>query len=100
MTILDAGVRGIATALRDGSTTAVALAEAMLARIELRNGGEPSHDGAPEAINAWEHLDPGATLADAAAADRRLADGDPSLLLGIPIGVKALYAVAGQPQTA
>jgi aspartyl-tRNA(Asn)/glutamyl-tRNA(Gln) amidotransferase subunit A len=98
--LIDAGMPAIAAALRAGTTTAVALAEAVLARIEARNGGLPTFDGAPDALNAWEHLDPRTTLEQAHAADRRIAEGDPSILLGIPIGVKALYAVAGQPQTA
>lgn len=98
--LIDAGIRPIATALRARETTAIALAEAALGRIAERNGGPPSFDGDPAAVNAWEHLDPSATLAQAAEADRRVAAGDPSPLLGVPTGVKALYAVAGQPLTA
>ena len=98
--VLDSGIRGIAAALRDGTTTAVGLAEEVLARVEARNGGAPSFDGAPGAINAWVSLDPRTTLAQAAEADRRIAAGDPSPLLGVPVAVKDLIAVAGQPLTA
>jgi len=98
--LIDSGIRGIAAALREGSASAVGLAEAVFARIEERNGGAPSHDGAPDAVNAWSDLDRSVALAQAAEADRRIAAGDPSLLAGVPVGVKALYAVAGQPLTA
>lgn len=97
---LDLGLAETGRRLRDGSLTALALAESFLARVEERNGGAPSFDGAPDAINAWSHLDPGATLAHAREADVRLAGGDPSPLCGIPVAVKDLYAVAGQPLTA
>lgn len=97
---LDLSIPAVAASLRDGSLTATALAEAMLARIEERNGGPVSFDGGPDAINAWSHVDPDATLAQAASADRRLAAGDPSPVCGVPIALKDLFAVAGQPLTA
>ena len=98
--LIDSGVRGISAALRDGTATAVGLAEAVIERIESRNGGAPSFDGSPDAINAWVSLAPDVTLAQATEADRRLAAGDPSPLLGVPVGVKDLIAVGGQPLTA
>lgn len=98
--LIDVGIRRIAAALRDGSANAVGLTEAVFDRIDARNGGAPSHDGAPDAVNAWSDLDRSAALAQAAGADARIAAGDASLLVGIPVGVKALYAVAGQPLTA
>lgn len=97
---LDAGIDVLSTRLRTGELTATNLAQAVLDRIDERNGGDPSHDGAPDAINAWVHVDPETTLRQAAAADRRLAAGDASPLCGIPIAVKDLFAVAGQPLTA
>jgi len=96
---LDLSIRELAGRLRDG-LRAVELVEAVLGRIAERNGGEPTFDGDPDAVNAWVHLDPAAARAAAAEADRRLAAGDPSPLLGIPVGVKDLFAVAGQPLTA
>lgn len=98
--LIDAGVGSIAAALRNGTASAVGIAQAVIERVESRNGGAPSFDGAPEAINAWVSLAPDVTLAQAAEADRRLAAGDPSPLLGIPVGVKDLIGVAGQPLTA
>jgi len=97
--LLDSGIRAIGQALRDGRASAVGLAEAVLARVEERNGGAPTFDGAPNAINAWVSLDPDTTLAQATAADRRIAAGDDSPLLGVPVAVKDLIAVAGQPLT-
>lgn len=98
--LIDSGIRSIAAALREGSATALGLAEAVFDRIDERNGGAPSHDGGPQAVNAWSDLDRSTALAQAAEADIRIAGGDPSFLAGVPVGVKALYAVAGQPLTA
>jgi aspartyl-tRNA(Asn)/glutamyl-tRNA(Gln) amidotransferase subunit A len=97
---LDLGIRPLASALRDGSLSARELTALALTRIEERNGGAPSFDGAPDAINAWASLDPEGAQRAAEAADARIAAGDESLLLGIPVGVKDLYAVAGRPLTA
>jgi aspartyl-tRNA(Asn)/glutamyl-tRNA(Gln) amidotransferase subunit A len=98
----DLGVLAAARELRARRLSAVELAEAVLARIEARNGGPPSFDGAPDAVNAWARLYPDEARAMARAADERLArEGqDAPLLCGIPIGVKDLYAVAGLPVTA
>ncbi len=75
---------------------------ACLARIEQRNGGPPTHEGAPDAINAWARLYPERAREDARAADERLRrEGDSApLLCGIPIGVKDLYAIEGLGLTA
>ncbi|MEX0428617.1 amidase [Nocardioides sp. DS6] len=97
---LDAGLDALGTRLRTGEFTAVQLAEMVLDRVAQRNGGTPSYDGGPGAVNAWAHLDADTTLRDAAAADVRIAAGDASPLCGVPIAVKDLFAVAGQPLTA
>ena len=97
---MDAGLIALSGRLRSGELTATRLAEAMFARIDERNGGLPSYDGAPDAVNAWVHLDAETTFQQAAQADRRIAAGDASPLCGIPIAVKDLFAVAGQPVTA
>lgn len=96
------GVLEAATLLRARGLSAVELTEACLARTECVNGGPPSFEGAPGAINAWVRLYPEAALDAARAADaRRAREGDAApLLCGIPIGVKDLYAVAGRPLTA
>ena len=53
-----------------GGCPAVELTEACLRRIEERNGGPPSLDGAPDAVNAWVRLYPG-SRARAGGAGRR-----------------------------
>ena len=100
--LADLGVLDAAAKLRAGDVSAVELLEACEARIAERNGGEPSFDGAPDAVNAWARLYPERALEAARAADERLArEGDAApLLCGIPIGVKDLYGVAGLPLTA
>jgi aspartyl-tRNA(Asn)/glutamyl-tRNA(Gln) amidotransferase subunit A len=98
----DLGVLEAARALRGRELSARELIAAVLARIEARNGGPPTFDGAPNAINAWVRVYPEEAGAMADAADERLArEGeDAPLLCGIPIGLKDLYAVAGLPVTA
>jgi Asp-tRNA(Asn)/Glu-tRNA(Gln) amidotransferase A subunit family amidase len=54
----DLGVLGAAALLRDGQLSAAELTGACLRRIEERNGGPPTHDGTPAAINAWVRIYP------------------------------------------
>jgi aspartyl-tRNA(Asn)/glutamyl-tRNA(Gln) amidotransferase subunit A len=98
----DLGVLEAAQLLRAGRLSAVELTDACLRRIETRNGGPPTSDGAPDAINAWVRLYPEIAREHAASADeRRATEGDATpLLCGIPIGLKDLYGVAGLPLTA
>jgi aspartyl-tRNA(Asn)/glutamyl-tRNA(Gln) amidotransferase subunit A len=98
----DLGVLEAAELLRSGRLSAVELTDACLRRIETRNGGPPTRDGAPDAINAWARVYPELAREHASLADeRRATEGDATpLLCGIPIGVKDLYAVAGLPVTA
>jgi aspartyl-tRNA(Asn)/glutamyl-tRNA(Gln) amidotransferase subunit A len=77
-----------AAALREGRLTARALTEAALARISSRN----------DRLHAFTHVNPDA-LAEADRADALLALGDPGLFCGIPVAVKDLIDVAGQPAT-
>jgi aspartyl-tRNA(Asn)/glutamyl-tRNA(Gln) amidotransferase subunit A len=96
------GVLEAAAALRSRELSATELLEATMEAIAERNGGEPSFDGAPGAINAWVRLYPELAARQAAAADERLARAGESapLLCGVPIGLKDLYAVAGLPLSA
>jgi len=98
----DLGVLEAAELLRSGRLSAVELTYACLRRIDTRNGGPPTSDGAPGAINAWARLYPEIAREQASLADeRRATEGDATpLLCGIPIGLKDLYGVAGLPVTA
>jgi aspartyl-tRNA(Asn)/glutamyl-tRNA(Gln) amidotransferase subunit A len=96
----DLGVLEASSLLRGRALSAVELTEACLAQIERRNGGAPTFDGAPDAVNAWVRLYPELALAAARAADERLAAGDAPALCGIPLGLKDLYAMEGLPLTA
>jgi aspartyl-tRNA(Asn)/glutamyl-tRNA(Gln) amidotransferase subunit A len=96
------GVLEAAELLRSRRLSAIELTAACLRRIEQRNGGPPTSDGAPDAINAWARLYPEIAREHASLADqRRATEGDATpLLCGVPIGVKDLYGVAGLPLTA
>jgi aspartyl-tRNA(Asn)/glutamyl-tRNA(Gln) amidotransferase subunit A len=98
----DLGVLEAAALLRERRLSARELTDACLRRIKERNGGEPTPDGAPEAINAWARVYPERAREAAAAADERLArDGEAAPeLCGIPLALKDLYGVAGLPLTA
>jgi aspartyl-tRNA(Asn)/glutamyl-tRNA(Gln) amidotransferase subunit A len=98
----DLGLLEAAALLRSGALSAVELLEACQARIEVRNGGAPTFDGAPNAINAWARLYPELAGELARAADERLAaEGDAApLVCGIPLALKDLFAVGGKGLTA
>src|SRR5437764_7178397 len=98
----DLGLLEAAALLRARKLSALELAEACLSRIEEVNGGEPTFEGAPDAINAWVRLYPELARDHARDADERLArDGQAApLVCGIPLGVKDLYGMAGLPLTA
>jgi aspartyl-tRNA(Asn)/glutamyl-tRNA(Gln) amidotransferase subunit A len=96
----DLGVREAAESLQARELSAVELTEACLARIEERNGGEPTFDGAPDAVNAFVRIYADAAREAAQEADRRLAGGDAPPLCGVPLALKDLYDAAGHPTTA
>ncbi|MEW1685757.1 amidase [Streptomyces sp. NPDC093594] len=80
----------LAAALREGETTAQALARRSLARIADRNSQ----------VGAFAVVDADRALSAALRADHELSDGiDRGPLHGIPIGVKDLIDVAGLPAT-
>ena len=98
--LTDLGVVDAVAALAQGDASARELTEACLGRIDELDGPH-SHDGSPDAINAFVRVYAEDALAAAAAADeRRAAGGDLPPLLGVPIGLKDLYEVAGKPITA
>jgi aspartyl-tRNA(Asn)/glutamyl-tRNA(Gln) amidotransferase subunit A len=96
------GVADAAALLHARELSARELLAACEQAIAARNGGPPSFDGAPAAVNAWVRLYPELAAAAAQASDERLAREreDAPVLCGIPIGLKDLYAIAGLPLTA
>lgn len=98
--LTDLGVVDAVAALDRREISAVELTEACLARIRSVDG-DHSHDGDRESINAWIRVyEEEAREAAARADERRAAGGDLPALLGVPIGLKDLYGVAGKPITA
>jgi aspartyl-tRNA(Asn)/glutamyl-tRNA(Gln) amidotransferase subunit A len=85
--------------LHERRASAREVAEAFLARIAAVDGPH-SFEGSPDAINAYIRVYEERALADAARADERLAAGDAGPLVGVPLALKDLYAVAGMPLTA
>ncbi|HVW16673.1 MAG TPA: amidase, partial [Solirubrobacteraceae bacterium] len=96
------GVLDAAAALRARELSASELLAACQQAIERRNGGEPTFDGAPDAVNAWVRLYPELAAERARAADeRRAREGERApLLCGVPLALKDLYGIAGLPLTA
>jgi aspartyl-tRNA(Asn)/glutamyl-tRNA(Gln) amidotransferase subunit A len=98
--LTDLGVVDANAALARREISASELTGACLARIEAVDGVH-SHDGDPSSINAWVRVYADEALAAAAQADRlRAARGEVPPLLGVPLGLKDLYGVAGKPVTA
>ncbi|MER7988942.1 amidase [Streptomyces noursei] len=81
------GLADQARALADGRVTATALVQRCLDRIAATQ----------ETVNAFRRVRAEAALAEAAEADRRLADGERLPLLGVPVAVKDDTDVAGEP---
>ncbi len=75
--------------IRSGELTSVALVEALLRRIDRLDGR----------IGAFLALDREDALRQASEADARRARGEEAPLLGVPIGIKDVLNVAGQPCT-
>ena len=71
--------------LQDQQISAVELAQEYLSAIEQRN----------PAINGYITLDKAATLAEAQAADARLAGGSAHLLTGVPVAYKDVFCQQG-----
>jgi len=98
--LIDLGVVDASSAMARGDVSSAELTAACLARIRAVDG-QHSHEGDATSINAWIRVDEDDALAAAARADRlRAAGGDLPPLLGVPIGLKDLYGVAGRSVTA
>jgi aspartyl-tRNA(Asn)/glutamyl-tRNA(Gln) amidotransferase subunit A len=83
------GLAGARDALRSGDVTSKDLTEACLNAI----------DGAG-ALNAFVHNTPDLAMAQADAADKRLAAGEAPAMCGLPIGIKDLFCTKGVPSQA
>ena len=86
---IHAGVAELARRLHARELSAVELAQAFGRRID-----------AHAALGAFLARDEALTLAQARAADQRLAAGDPAPLLGVPIAHKDIFVTRGWPTTA
>ncbi|HTA06382.1 MAG TPA: amidase, partial [Solirubrobacteraceae bacterium] len=79
----------LASALRARELSAVELLDACLAAVDARDGE----------LNAITWRNDEQARAEAARADKRLADGEQAPFLGVPIPIKDLTPVAGWPVT-
>ena len=75
--------------LRAGEITSAELTEACLSEIE--GSGK---------LNAFVHNTPEIAMAQAEAADARIAEGDAPSMCGLPIGIKDLFCTKGVPSQA
>ncbi len=76
----------LAARLRAGDTTATAIAEACLARVEARE----------DTVKAWQFVDPERVLEQAARRDRETPS---SALHGVPVGLKDIIDTEDMPTT-
>ena len=89
--LADGGIVGFGRRLRSGRVRAAEATDAYLARIEALD----------PRLGAFEHVDPARARAQARALDDlRAAGTDLGPLMGVPVAVKDLFAVAGMPTTA
>lgn len=82
-------VHALREQLRRGATSSVGAVDALVEAIEARDGD----------LKAYVSLDKATALAQAAEADRKRAAGEDAPLLGVPIAIKDVLNVAGQPCT-
>ena len=86
--LIDHPIRGIAAAVRDGSTTF----EAVVSNAVTRHGRFG------DALDAYKYWDENRALAEARAADAVLRAGrDAGAVMGLPVSVKDIYGVHDMP---
>jgi aspartyl-tRNA(Asn)/glutamyl-tRNA(Gln) amidotransferase subunit A len=78
-------LRQLARALADKQVSSVELSQTFLDRAQRYNSE----------LNAFITLDPERTLAEARAADQRIAHGDTQPLTGIPVALKDIFCAQG-----
>ena len=98
--LISLGVIEAAASIARREVSARELTAACLDRIREADGTH-SRDGDPGSINAWVRVYEEDAVAAATRADDLVAtDAELPPLLGVPIGLKDLYGVAGKPLTA
>jgi len=90
MKLAELSLTDLLAALRNGETGSVEATQAMLDRIVAKDND----------IKSYLTLTDEMALAQAAEADRRRANGEDGLLLGVPIAVKDIICTKGVPTTA
>ncbi len=90
MNLTELNLTELRTALRQGKTSSVAATQAMLDRIVEQDNEIKSY------LTVTDEM----ALEQAAEADKRIANGEESPLLGVPIAVKDIIAAKGAPTTA
>ena len=83
--MIDRSLKSLATALASKEISSVELTQTYLDRVERLN---------PE-INAFITVDPEKSLAQARAADARIAAGENTQLTGIPLAQKDIFCAEG-----
>jgi len=83
--MIDASLSELAQALAQKQISSVELTQLFIDRAQRFN---------PE-LNAFVTLDPEASLAEAAAADQRIASGQAQALTGIPVAIKDIFLTRG-----
>jgi len=82
-------VHGLRDQLKSGETSSVAAVKALIEAIGARD----------DDLKAYVSLDADGALAQAEAADKKRAAGEDAPLLGIPLAIKDVLNVTGQPCT-
>ncbi len=107
MDLNDLPAHTLTTRLKAGELTAVAVLDAVFARIEAVEGRAPStaayeaQAGDEATVHAYISLQRERAYARAAAIDAAVARGeDPGPLAGVPLSVKDIFCVEGTPSTA
>jgi aspartyl-tRNA(Asn)/glutamyl-tRNA(Gln) amidotransferase subunit A len=85
MEIFDLTIHELHDKLKAKELSSVEATKAMLARIEAVD----------ERVNAYITVTPEQALAEAEAADKRIAAGESDLLTGIPVGLKDIFVTKG-----
>ncbi len=90
MTVTSLTLTELKKALRSGDTTSVSVTEALLNRIAALDND----------IRSYLTVNDENALEESAVADKKLENGEPGALLGIPIAVKDIIATKGLETTA